>query len=89
MKIFKDSSGKTVVDRVCDVCKESVITDLGELKANWGDGLQKGGSKYHLDLCQNCFKVALFALKDHQRNLFMFDDENNIPDENFGLNERG
>jgi hypothetical protein len=93
MKIFEERIVETVVDRVCDVCKESVMTDVdegrveefGELKAKWGYGSKEDGNTYHLDLCASCFKVAIFALKDHKRSLFMFDDENNFPDEKFGL----
>lgn len=93
MKIFEERIVETVVDRVCDVCKESVMTDVdegrveefGELKAKWGYGSKEDGNTYHLDLCESCFKVAIFALKDHKRSLFMFDDENHLPDEKFGL----
>ncbi len=93
MKIFEERIVETAVDRVCDVCKESVMTDVddgqveefGELKAKWGYGSKEGENTYHLDLCESCFKVAIFALKDHKRSLFMFDDENNLPDETFGL----
>jgi hypothetical protein len=44
MNIFTERFVETVVDRVCDVCKESVMTDVGggdkieeygELKAQW------------------------------------------------------
>ena len=93
MKIFEERIVETVVDRVCDVCKESVMTgvdkgrveEFGELKTKWGYGSKENGNTYHLDLCESCFKVAIFALKDHKRSLFMFDDENNLPDEKFGL----
>ena len=93
MKIFAERLVETVVDRVCDVCKESVMIDVGgnkveeygELKAQWGYDSKLDGNTYHLDLCESCFKVALFALKDHKRSLFMFDDESNLPDEKFGL----
>tara|TARA_R110000868_G_C10332837_1_gene714384 strand:- start:76 stop:387 length:312 start_codon:yes stop_codon:yes gene_type:complete len=93
MKIFAERLVETVVDRVCDVCKESVMIDVGgnkveeygELKAQWGYDSKLDGNTYHLDLCESCFKVALFALKDHKRSLFMFDDESNLSDEKFGL----
>jgi hypothetical protein len=76
MKVFAETLVETVVDRVCDVCKESVVEEYGELD----------GNTYHLDLCESCFKVALCALKSHKRSLFMFDDdEKNLPDEKFGL----
>jgi hypothetical protein len=89
MKIFAEK----VVNRVCDVCNESMMIDAGsdkveecgELKAQWGYGSKEDVNTYHLDLCKSCFKVALFALKHHKRSLFMFDDENNLPDEKFGL----
>ncbi len=98
MKIFEKRLVETVVDRVCDVCNESVMADVGgdrvekfgELKAKWGYGSKEDGNDYHLDLCESCFKVALSALKDHKRLIFMFDDENNLPDEKFGVNlDRG
>jgi hypothetical protein len=93
MKIFAERSGETVVDRVCDVCKESVMIDVGnrieeygKLKAQWGYGSKEDGNTYHFDLCESCFKVALFALIHHKRSLFMFDgDENNRPDDKFRL----
>jgi hypothetical protein len=88
MKIFEERIVETVLDRVCDVCNESVMTDIdyGELHARWGYCSKEEGNTYHLDLCESCFKVALFALKHHKRSLFMFDDdENNIPDEKFGI----
>jgi hypothetical protein len=61
------------------------VEEYGELKAQWGYNSKEDGNTYHLDLCESCFKVALFALKHHKRSLFMFDDENNLPDEKFGL----
>ena len=93
MKIFAERLVETVVDRVCDVCKESVMTgvgdgrveEYGELKAQWGYSSKEDGNTYHLDLCESCFKVALFALKDHRRSFVMFNEENDLPDEKFGL----
>jgi hypothetical protein len=93
MKIFAERTVETVVDRVCDVCKESVMIDVGnkiqkcgELKAQWAEGSKEDGNAYHLELCESCFKVALYSLKHHKRSLFMFDDdENNLPDDKFGL----
>lgn len=93
MKIKADKVVATVVDRVCDVCNESVMIEVndyrygecGELKGRWGYGSKEDGNTYHLDLCESCFKVALLALRDHRRVIVMSDEENNLPDEKFGL----
>ena len=91
MKIFAERLVETVVDRVCDVCKESVMIDVGnkideygELKAQWGYGSKEDGNTYHLDLCESCFKVALLALKVYRRSLVLLDEGNNLSDEKFG-----
>ena len=93
MRIIEDKVVATVVDRVCDVCNESVMIEVndykyeecGELKAQWGYGSKEDGNTYHLDLCESCFKIALFALRDHRRGIVMFDEEKKLPDEKFGL----
>ena len=77
MKIYGMQLVETVTDRICDVCGDSVIKDVnghkysesGELKAQWGYGSKEDGVCYQLDLCEDCFKVALLALKDHRRTL--------------------
>ncbi len=93
MKIHEKRLVETVVDRVCDVCNKSVMTDAsgeqheecGVLKADWGYGSKQDGDSYHLDLCVNCFKVALLALKEHRRSEIMFDEDQYLPDGEFGL----
>lgn len=93
MKIFAEKLVKTEVDRICDVCGESVLikcndhkyAEYGELSANFGYGSEEDGNNYHLDLCEKCFKIALHALKDHRRATVMFDNIEDLPDENFGL----
>ena len=95
MKIFGEKVIETVVDCVCDVCGKSLFIDVdgekceeaGELKAQWGYGSKEDGIAYHLDLCEDCFKVALLTLKDHRRNLVLFDESQDLPDENFGIDE--
>ncbi|WP_029916993.1 hypothetical protein [Pelobacter seleniigenes] len=95
MKIFGKQVLETVVDCVCDVCGKSLFIDIdgekfeesGELKAQWGYGSKEDGTSYHLDLCEDCFKVALLALKDHRRSLIMFDENRELPDENFGIDQ--
>ena len=93
MKIYAERLIETVVERTCDVCNESVMIavaghkyeECGELKAVWGYASKQDGDSYHLDLCESCFKVALFALRDHRRGVVMFDDKQDLPDDKFGL----
>lgn len=79
-----------MVDKICDVCEESVLIEgkyeeSGTLSASFGYGSKEDGNVYHLDLCEKCFKTALYALRDERRTTFMFDDKRNLQDENFGL----
>jgi hypothetical protein len=46
------------------------------------------GNVYHLDLCEECFKTAIYALRDKRRATFMFDVEKDLPDEKFGLDPK-
>ena len=85
----------TVVDRVCDVCGSSVmieinghkIEEVGELKATLGYGSQEDGISYHLDLCEDCFKFAVAALKEHRRITVMFDEDQELPGGDFGIDK--
>lgn len=84
-----------VVDRVCDVCGNSVMIEInghtfeevGELKASWGYGSKENGISYHLDLCESCFKVAVAALKEQRRSTVMFDENQELPGEDFGIDK--
>jgi hypothetical protein len=75
MKIFAERLVETEVDRLCDVCNKSVQIDVNgykyeecaELIAEWGYGSKNDGKKYRFDLCESCFKVALYALKKHKK----------------------
>jgi hypothetical protein len=61
--------------------------EAGELNAQWGYGSQEDGTCYHVDLCEDCFKVAVTALKDHRRSIAMFDKEQELPGEDFGIDK--
>lgn len=82
MKILAEKLVESVVDRLCDVCNESVQIDLNgykyeecaELAVEWGYGSKEDGKKYHIDLCENCFNVALCALKEHQKSVLEPDE---------------
>ena len=90
MKIYAEKLVETMVNKICDVCEESVLIEgeyeeSGTLSASFGYGSKEDGNVYHLDLCEKCFKTALYALRDERRTIFMFDDKRNLLDENFGL----
>lgn len=93
MKIYAEKLVETMVDKVCDVCEESVLIEgkyeeSGTLSASFGYGSKEDGNVYHLDLCEKCFKTALFALRDERRTTFMFDEKRNLLDDNFGLDPK-
>jgi hypothetical protein len=90
VKVYAEKLVETMVDKICDVCEESVLIEgkyeeSGTLSASFGYGSKDDGNVYHLDLCEKCFKTALYALRDERRTTFMFDDKRNLLDENFGL----
>jgi hypothetical protein len=93
MKVFEKRLVDIVVDRICDVCNESVMKkvadeqyeECAEFKANFGYGSKLDGNSYHLDLCEDCFMTALYALKDKRRSVVMFNDVQDMPSESFGL----
>jgi hypothetical protein len=94
MKHYQMQLVNTVVDRVCDECRNSVMIDLighkyeevGELKATWGYGSKEVGASYHLDLCEACFKFAVAALKEHKCSV-MLDKNLDLPEEDFGIDK--
>jgi hypothetical protein len=90
VKVYAEKIVETMVDKICDVCEDSVLIEgnheeTGSLSASFGYGSKEDGNVYHLDLCERCFKEALFALRDKRRAIFMFDDEKDLVDEKFGL----
>lgn len=95
MKYYQKQFVHTVVDRVCDVCGSSVMIDInghkveevGALIARWGCGSKEDGNSYHLDLCENCFKFAVAALKEHRRSTIMFDKTQELPGDDFGIDK--
>ncbi|MGO2323708.1 hypothetical protein [Vibrio casei] len=94
MKVYGLKQVEVVIDRRCDVCGNSVFVDcnghkyevVGELSAHWGYGSDLDGINHHLDICQDCFQFALSALKEHRRSIAMFDKTQELPDDNFGVN---
>ena len=93
MKVYAEKFVETIVDKICDVCEQSVMIEVskhkyeecGELKASFGYGSKEDGKVYQLDLCESCFKTALYVLRDQRRAEFMFDEKKDLSDEKFGL----
>jgi hypothetical protein len=84
VKVYAEKLVETMVDKICDVCEESVLIEgkyeeSGTLSASFGYGSKEDGNVYHLDLCEKCFKTALYALRDERRTTFMFDDKRVSP----------
>ena len=92
MKIFEVRVVEIVTDRACDVCKKSPMYEVGGdkyeecamLKADGGYGSKNDGRSRDLNLCENCFRVALFALREHRRGNHMFDDDQDALTDDFG-----
>ncbi|MFB2681170.1 hypothetical protein [Shewanella mangrovisoli] len=95
MKFYEKQLVNTVLDRVCDVCGNSVMIDVnghkyqevGELKAHWGYGSKEDGTAYHLDLCEACFRYAVSSLRELRRSTIMFDKDQEFPSEDFGIDK--
>tara|TARA_R110002167_G_scaffold183239_1_gene383670 strand:+ start:82 stop:513 length:432 start_codon:yes stop_codon:yes gene_type:complete len=93
MKVYAEKLVETLVDKICDVCEQSVMIEVnkhkyeecGELKASFGYGSIEDGKVYQLDLCESCFKTALCALRDQRKMEFMFDEAKDLLGEKFGL----
>lgn len=89
MKVYAEKLVESVVDKICDVCEQSVMIEVskykyeecGDLKASFGYGSKDDGKA-------TCVRVALklrYMLLDQRRAEFMFDETKNLSDEKFGL----
>jgi hypothetical protein len=93
MKVRRKMLVEVVVGRVCDVCEQTLTLEIagqsyeegGELSATWGYGSKQDGKAYHLDLCEQCFTVAVLALTEQKKLLMMTDKTLTPPNENFGV----
>jgi hypothetical protein len=88
MKITEKRTVYETTGFCCDVCMKMVMKEdhdmTASLSADFGYGSQEDGNKYHLDLCESCFKTALIELKKRRRDEFMFDEEVGLPGDDFG-----
>lgn len=49
--------------------------------------LKENGNSYYLNLCENCFKFAVSALKEHRRSTVKFDNSQDLSTDDFGVNK--
>jgi len=75
MKTFKEQLRRVVDDVNCDVCGKSTTNntnigpDYATLESCWGYGSKDDGTKYNIDLCENCFLEVLNFIKDKRRQV--------------------
>ena len=95
MKVTEKRTVDVITKHICDVCEKvfevpegcDSSQNIGTLNANWGYGSTQDGARYNLDLCEQCFDIALISLKDHRKSIVMFDDKKDLPDDKFGLED--
>lgn len=78
------------MDHKCDISVRVNVNgesyeEYGKLDASFGYGSKQDGKTYHLDLCEKCFIVAVYALRHERKSHVMFDEEQKLSDKNFGL----
>jgi len=65
MKITEKRTVDVITKYLCDVCDTvfevpegyNSTENLGQLNAHWGYGSTQDGSRYHLDLCEKCYRL--------------------------------
>lgn len=73
MKVYKKKLVKAINDVLCDICGNSCIIvadnvgpDFATLEACWGYGSKYDGTKYDIDICENCFTATIQFLRQHR-----------------------
>jgi len=73
VKIWKKKTIKVVDDVRCDSCGKSTTNcyspDYATLEGCWGYGSKNDGTKYHVDLCENCFFDVLDFIKKKRKEV--------------------
>jgi hypothetical protein len=75
MRTFKDKTIQVVDDVNCDACGKSTTnnTNIGPdyaiLESCWGYGSKDDGTKYNIDLCEECFFEVLSFIKEKRRQI--------------------
>jgi len=75
MRTWKTKTTKVVDDVNCDCCGKSTTNysdigpDYATLESCWGYGSSNDGSKYNIDLCEECFFEVLNFIKEKRRKV--------------------
>ena len=75
MRTWKTKTTKVVDDVSCDACGKSTTNysdvgpDYATLESCWGYGSSNDGSKYNIDLCEECFFEVLNFIKEKRRKV--------------------
>jgi hypothetical protein len=75
MRTWKTKTTKVVDDVSCDACGKSTTNysdvgpDYATLESCWGYGSSNDGSKYNIDLCEECFFEILSFIKEKRRQI--------------------
>jgi len=75
MKTFKEQLRRVVDDVSCDICGKSTTNntnigpDYATLESCWGYGSKHDGSKYDIELCENCFFEVLDFIKQKRKEV--------------------
>jgi hypothetical protein len=75
MRTWKTKTTKVVDDVHCDACGKSTTNntnigpDYATLESCWGYGSVNDGSKYNIDLCEECFFEVLNFIKEKRRQV--------------------
>lgn len=69
MRLYKKQYINAIDNVLCDVCNAStklydqVGADYATIEACWGYGSKLDGSKYDIQLCENCFILLIDYLR--------------------------
>lgn len=71
MKTYKTVKRKVEDKVICDVCGKTCTNDFYEkeyatVEASWGYGSKQDGSKFDIQLCENCFMIAVSFLRNQR-----------------------
>lgn len=75
MKTFKDKTIKVIDDVHCDACGKSTTNyinvgpDYASIESCWGYGSKNDGTKYNIELCENCFFEVLNFIKQKRKKI--------------------
>ena len=80
MKTWKNKTVKVIDQISCDCCGQSCTKEVPTIKpsfdheyatieATWGYFSNQDGTKYSVELCEDCFNEVLGFLKDKRRKI--------------------